>query len=539
MTGLGETAITVSYQDKVAVAMVAVPYPNKIDPAAYAKLPRANFIDTHVLDKLKSLRLYPSKISTDSEFIRRLSLDLTGTLPKPEAVQRFVADSNSVKRAKLIDGLMASPAYVDFWAYKWSDLFRVSRLALKDKGMWAYYAWIHDSVRTNKPWNQMVREILTATGNTFLDGPANYYRNALKPEELTENFSQGFLGIRVGCARCHNHPMERWTQNDYYGMANLFARVKNKGEGRIWIDEEMTVYNAPDGEIEQPRLGRPLPPKPLAGPEIPSKGGQDRRGFLADWLVSPKSYYFPRSIVNRVWAHLMGRGLVEQVDDLRETNPPSNPALLDALTDNFVKSGYDLRRLIRTIVTSQTYQRSSAAIPENRLDDRHYSRYFVRRLSAEQMLDAISQVTGEQEKFQGIPVGFRAFQLPDTSVKSEFMDSFGRPARQITCECERSQEPNTSQALLLISNEALNKKVSADGGIVDRLIKDGKADSEVFDTLYWTALGRAPKSAERITGLGAIRRACSASSESATARRKAFEDLIWVLINSKEFLFNH
>ena len=544
MTGVGETAITVSYQDKVSVATVAVPYPNKIASGAYDRLPRSNFIDTLVYAKLRSLRLWPSRISTEGDFIRRIHLDLTGRLPSPGEVQEFLADKASRKRDRLVERLIASPEFVDFWAYRLSDLFRVSRLALKDKGMWAYYSWIQESVRVNKPWSQMVREVLTATGNTFLDGPTNYYRNALKPEELTENFSQGFLGIRVGCARCHNHPMEKWTQNDYFGMANLFARVKNKVESRIWIDEEMTVFNAAEGDIEQPRLGRPLPARPLAGPAMPANSDKDRRAFLADWLVSPESYYFPRSIVNRIWAHFMGRGLVEPVDDLRETNPPSNPALFDALAADFVKKGYDLRHLIRTIVTSRTYQLSSEAIPENRSDDLHYSRYFVRRLSAEQVLDAISQVTGHRETFQGIPAGYRALQLPDTSVKSEFMDSFGRPARQITCECERVQEPNTSQALMLISNEALNTKVGANGGTIDQLIKAGKTDGEIFDALYWTALGRPPKQAERITGLGAIRRAhtsilATERSFPSEDRRRAFEDLLWVLINSKEFLFNH
>ena len=544
MTGIGETAITVSYQDKVAVATVAVPYPNRIDSKSYEKLPRANYIDELVYSKLRALNLFPSMQCGDGEFIRRVHLDLTGTLPAAEAVKAFAADSDPNKRAKLVDRLMASPQFVDFWAYRFSDLFRVSRLALKDKGMWAYYGWIHDSVRANKPWDKMVRELLTATGNTFIDGPTNYYRNALKPEELTENFSQGFLGIRVGCARCHNHPMERWTQNDYYGMASIFARLKKKTEDRIWIDEEMTVYNASEGEIEQPRLGRPLAARPLAGPEIPKGYDGDRRAFLADFLVSPKSTYFPRSIVNRIWAHFMGRGLVEPVDDLRETNPPSNEPLFDALASSFAKSGYDIRRLIRTIVNSRTYQASSAATELNKLDDRHYTRYFVRRLSAEQILDAVSQVTGDAERFQGIPAGFRALQLPDTSVKSEFMDSFGRPARQITCECERSQEPNTSQALLLISNDALNRKVSAESGTVATLMKEGKPDSEILDFLYWSVFGRAPKTAERAVSLGAIRRAYVSvgdrpSADSALLRRKAFEDLLWALINSKEFLFNH
>lgn len=556
MVGEGETAITVGYQDKVAIARVAVPYSYKVDTAAYRSLPRNNYIDELVYAKLSSLHIWPSRPTTDAEFARRLCLDLTGTLPTPEELKVFSADSSPKKREMLIDSLMARPEFVDFWTYKWCDLLRVNRGTLKDKGMWAFYAWVHECVRSNMPWNKMAREVLTSTGNTFLDGPANYFRTALKPEEMAENVSQGFLGIRVQCAKCHNHPLEKWTQNEYYGMANLFARVQRKVNLDVWVNDEMTVYNTADGDVIQPRLGRPIPPKPLGGPVLTSNKSVDRRVAFADWLTGPNNKQFARSITNRVWAHFMGRGLVEAVDDLRETNPPTNPALLDALADDLVKHDYDLRWLMRRIVISYAYQRSSDSNPRNRKDDRYYSRYLVKRLTAEQLLDALSQVTGQPEAFPGMPVGYRADQLPDTHVKSEFMDSFGRPARQVTCECERSQEPSMEQALLFINGDVINRKVTADGGLVDRLIKSGKSNDEILSTLYLTALGRSLSQVELSRDKGALNRALALEQKAQPSakpadslvalkaaadkmRRRALEDMLWVLVNSKEFLFNH
>ncbi|HLJ56650.1 MAG TPA: DUF1549 and DUF1553 domain-containing protein [Chthonomonadaceae bacterium] len=608
VTGCGQTSIMVGYQDRVAVATILAPFPNRVDPKAYRALPRSNYIDDRVYSRLAALRLFPSKPASDLEFVRRVTLDLTGSLPSPAEVRAFAADREPGKRAKLVDSLIGSPRFIDFWTYKWSDLLRVNRGTLKDKGMWAYHSYIHDAVRDNKGWDQISREVLTARGNTFLDGPANYFRTALKPEELAENVSQGFLGIRMQCAKCHNHPLEKWTQNEYYGMANLFARTKFKADLSIYVNDEMTVYNVSSGDLVQPRLGRPVPPKPLGGPELALSSSRERRAYFADWLTRPDNWYFSHSIVNRVWAHFMGKGLVEPVDDLRETNPASNPELFDALAADFVKHNYDLRRLMRTIVTSQAYQLSSTSTPLNAPDDRYYSHFLVRRMTAEELLDALSDVTGNPEAFPGTPAGLRAIQLPDTKVKSDFMDVLGRPPRVITCECERSQEPNMAQALLFINGELINRKVSADNGTVDRLIKAGKGDAEILDTLYWTALGRAPRALEKQTDLAAIRKVCAAAeapaapplaanrqatapsavgsgasaaprpaaapaaqialrqtpgqapatatsrpaqtavtpprvapdaAAAAAARRHAFEDMYWALLNSKEFLFNH
>jgi hypothetical protein len=555
ITGVGQTAIMIGYQSRVAVARVLVPFPNQIPPTAYARLPRANYIDDLVYSRLESLHLPVSPAADDLAFIRRVTLDLTGALPAPAEVRAFAADHDPRKRETLVNSLMARPEFIDFWTYKWSDLLRVNRGTLKDKGMWAYYSYIHDAVRDNKPWDVMAREVLTARGNTFLDGPANYFRTALKPEELAENVSQGFMGIRVQCAKCHNHPLEKWTQNEYYGMANLFARVKFKADLGIYVNDEMTVYNTASGDLVQPRLGRPVPAKPLGGPTLALDSPRERRAFFAEWLTRPDNWYFSHSIVNRVWAHFMGRGLVEPVDDLRETNPASNPELFDALANDFVKHGFDLRTLMRRIVSSRAYQLSSAALPGNARDDRYFSHFLVRRMTAEQLLDALNQVTGNAEDFPGMPPGYRAVQLPDTHVKSEFMDLLGRPARVITCECERSQEPNMAQALLFINGELINRKVSADSGRVDRLIKAGMSDGEILDELYWSALGRPPSSTERAGDLKSLHQALAAQTATPSAsapnqpsaakagpdlaRRHVLEDMLWVLVNSKEFLFNH
>lgn len=555
VTGVGQTAIMIGYQDKVAVAHILVPFPNKVEAKSYARLPRSNYIDSLVYSKLAALHLPPSQPATDAEFVRRVTLDLTGTLPTAEEARAFVSSREAKKRERLVDTLMARPNFIDFWAYKWSDLLRVNRGTLKDKGMWAYYSFIHDAVRDNKPWDAITREVLTAKGNTFLDGPANYFRTALKPEELAENVAQGFMGIRVQCAKCHNHPLEKWTQNEYYGMANIFARVKFKADLGIYVNDEMTVYNTATGDLVQPRLGRAISPKPLGGPSLALDSVRERRTFFVEWLTRPDNWYFTHAIVNRVWAHFMGRGLVEPVDDLRETNPASNPELFDALASDFAKSKFDLRHLMRQIVTSNAYQLSSAAIPQNATDDKYYSHFLVRRMTAEQLLDALSQVTGKPEEFPGMPAGYRAIQLPDTHVKSEFMDILGRPPRQITCECERSQEPNMAQALLFINGELINRKVSAEGGLVERLLKAKKSDAEIVDELYWVSFGRPPSSTEREANLKILRRVLATASSTSTTkaqgvkpapkadleqiRKRGFEDLLWVLVNSKEFLFNH
>ncbi|MGH9835425.1 MAG: DUF1549 domain-containing protein, partial [Blastocatellia bacterium] len=444
MQGHGETAISVWYQSQVSFTRVANPFPNAINSEAFAKSPRRNFIDDLVIKKLRTLNIAPSEQATDSEFIRRAFLDATGVLPTPQEVERFVADNSPDKRARLIDSLLEREEYVDYWTNRWSDLFLVSSAKIGETAMWSFHNWIRDGVSANKPWDRIAREVVTATGNTLENGAANYFVMHKEPTELTENFSMAFLGMSVTCARCHNHPLEKWTQKQYYQMANLFARVGMKNGTR---QGDVQVYTNPVGEVNHPRLGKPLLPAPLNGEELTLNSARDRRQHLAEWLISPNNPYFAKSLVNRVWKNFMGRGLVEAVDDMRATNPPSNEELLNALTKDFTDHSFDVKRLIRTIMSSAAYQRSSKPNETNKQDERYYSHYIVRRLPAEAMLDAISQITGAPTDFPGHPPGTRAMQLPDPRVNSYFLTIFGKPPRLATCECERTSEPSVTQAL--------------------------------------------------------------------------------------------
>ncbi len=499
--GVGETAITVFYLGKVAFSRMTVPFPNQVVAKTYQTTPRHNYVDNLVLAKLEKLRILPSDMATDEEFLRRAYLDAIGTLPAPTEVRAFLSDKSSDKRTRLITELLERPEYVDFWTYKWGDLLRINRETMTEKGMWAFYQWLQQSVADNKPWDRLVYEVITANGSNFSDGPSNFYRTSRTPEDLTETVSQAFLGIRVQCAKCHNHPFEKWTQSDYYKFANLFSRVNRKA-GDYPSDLVITAANG--GEIAFPKTGKPLLPTPYDGQPMALDAKNDRRVYLADWLASPKNEYFVRSIVNRVWRHYMGRGLIEPVDDLRATNPASNEPLMAALSKDLVDHKFDLKHLMRQIMLSRTYQLTSRPRPENKRDDRQYSRYFVKRLTAEQLLDGICSVTGQGEKFNGLPMGFRAIQLPDTKVNNYFLDVFGRPPRQITCDCERAQEPNMAQALHLINGAGVNQKISAQGGLVDKLIKAGKKDNEAVEEMYLTCFGRFPTKQEMEAALAAI-----------------------------------
>lgn len=554
MRGKGETAITVWYLGKVTFVRVRVPFvalsshPSPVKPAG-------NSIDSLARQKQAQLGLAPSPLCTDAEFVRRAFLDTIGTLPMPEETRAFLTDRSSDKRNRLIDRLLDRPEYVDFWTYKWGDLLRVSRDLLGNKGMASLHAWVRQSVADNKPWDRFARELLTASGSASEGGPVNFYRMGTKPEEFAETVSQAFLGIRVQCAHCHNHPFEKWTQADYYRMANFFARVGKKGEG----DGEI-VFAAATGDVMHPKLGRPLPPAAFDGPSLPLDALGDRRVFLADWMTSPCNPYFARAVVNRVWKQFFGRGLVEPIDDMRLTNPSSNDPLFAAVTQDFVAHGYDLKYLMRTILQSQAYQRSSAPNATNRNDDRFYSHYLPRRLTAESLLDALCQATGTPERFKGVPVGSRAISLPDTRVDSTFLDIFGRPARQVTCECERNMEPNMAQALHLINANLLNSKITAKGGTLEHLLKSAEnakgtnsvsnndsthTDNELLDTLYLTALCRFPTPAERTAVQHALASMppAPAKGEKAmdrqTLRGQVFADLFWALLSSPEFVFNH
>ena len=532
MRGSGESAVSVWYQGKVAFSRLRVPFPNRVDSAAYDRMPRANFVDGLVQARLRTLRLLPSGPASDGEFLRRIYLDVLGILPTPAETRAFLSDNTPGKRATLIRRILDREEYVDLATYRLGDLFRVNRDLLAGKGMWSFQTWLRESLASNKPWDKLAYEILTAGG---ANGPAAFYRAGKTAEEYSETFSQVFLGIRVQCAKCHNHPFEKWTQSDYFRMANFFARV-----GRKELSGGTPVYfSAAGGEVDHPKLGRPLPPRPFDGPELALDSRRDRRQFLADWLVSPRNPYFARNIVNRVWKQYMGRGLVEPADDMRLTNPATNEPLLDALTRDFVKNGFDLKRLAAVILNSAAYQASSTPNATNAADDRFYSRYLVRRLPAETLLDAISQVTEQPEKFPGIPKGARAISLPDTNISSGFLDLFGRPVRQVTCDCERSAEPSVAQALHLINAQTFNQKVAANGGLLDRLLASGKGDRSIVEELYLTCFSRPPSPAESTRILKSLAAPSKDQKWQIANRKSIFSDLLWALLATPEFLFNH
>ncbi|MBM3792656.1 MAG: DUF1549 domain-containing protein [Acidobacteria bacterium] len=537
-TGQGESAITLWYQNYVLYARVAVPYANQISQADYLKFKPANFIDEHMLAKWKSLKLAPSPASGDAQFLRRVYLDAAGILPTPEEVEEFLADASADKRTKAIDRLLQQEEFFDHWAYKWSDLMLISSRKLRPNSMWAFYNWVRDGVKSNKPWDQFAREIFTGSGSSRQNGALNYFVLHRDTIDLAENVTQAFLGQRLTCARCHNHPLEKWTQKQYYQFANLFARVGQKNGDAAG---ETVVFAKTAGDINHPRLLRPLAPAPLDGHAMGLDSLDDRRRHFATWLTDPKNEYFAKNIVNRVWGAIMGRGLCHPVDDVRATNPASNEELFDALVEDFVTNGFDTRRLIRQILTSSAYQLSSEANATNQSDQIFYSKYIVKRLPGEVILDAMSQVTGVPSAFAGYPAGTRAMQLPDVRVQSQFLSAFGRPERIICDAGERTQDPSITQALHVINGDTLNKKLSDANGYVNLFQKIGLSDARVLDQLSLAAYGRYPTAEEKQTIIGALVKARGGATQEAAreARRHAMEDMVWAMLTSKEFLFNH
>jgi hypothetical protein len=525
----GETHIMVRFGGQATVVQVTLPYAKL---PSYPDLPRSNFIDDKLAGKWKELGLTPSPLCSDEDFFRRLHLDAIGTLPAPADIQAFLADKAPDKRQKAIDRVLNRPEFVDFWALKWGDLLRINRDALQERGMWSFHNWVRASIRDNKPIDEMVRDILTAQGSTFTEGPANYFMLSRSPADWSETTSQLFLGVRLGCARCHHHPFEKWSQDDYYGMAAFFVRLGTKGSQEFGIfGGEQVVFLRTAGEQGHPRRGGIVPPHPLDGPAMDDK--IDRRVKLADWVTSPKNPFFARNIVNRFWGYVMGRGLVEPLDDMRATNPASNPELLDALAQDFVNHKFSLKHLLRTIMSSRAYQLSAQPAPGNKADaaNVYYARFSVRRLTAEQLADALDFATDTQQKYAGLPLGTRAIQLPDSRVSSFFLDVFGRPPRQITCECERTTQPNIAQALHLLNSDFLNKKIADPSGRIEKLFKAKKTLPEIVSELYLVTLSRPPRPEERDRVLYWIGRA--------PTPREGAQDLLWALFNSREFLFNH
>ena len=539
MNGSGEAAITLYYSSRVLYSRVSVPFAGAVSADAYSKFERRNFIDDLTLAKWKTLNIAPSSRAADSTFIRRAFLDAAGILPTAEEVESFLADKRADKRAKLVDSLLERDEYVDYWSYKWSDLMLVSSRRLRPNAMWSFYNWIRDGVKQNKPWDQFAREIFTASGNSKQMGALNYFVLHKDPIDLSENATLAFLGQRITCARCHNHPLEKWTQKQYYQMANLFSRIgiKNGSEAGDSI-----VFAKAAGDVNHPRLLKPLPPTPLDGIPMDLDSTSDRRAHFAKWLTSPDNAYFSRALVNRVWANFMGRGLVDPVDDVRATNPASNEDLFSALAKDFSSNGFDVKRLIRNIMNSGAYQLASEANATNQSDNKYYSKYIVKRLPAEVLLDTMSQVTGVATRFPGFPAGTRALQLPDTQVKSEFLASFGRPNRVICDAAERSSEPNITQALHVINGDTLNKKLSAPDGYAALALKLGLSDSRTLDHLFLSAYSRYPGDAEKEPMLAELKKSRVATGSTETqrdTRRQALEDMMWALLTSKEFLFNY
>ena len=548
IVGSGKGAVVAWYASKIVLADVVVPYPGGPVPEF---APPKNFIDEQVNAQLARLNLPASPACNDAEFIRRAYLDTIGLPPTAEEVRTFLADRSAEKRDKLIEDLLARPEFVDYWTYKWSDVLMLNGTLLRPEAIKAYAAWIRGHVEANTPWDQFVREIITAAGSSHENGATNFYALHQSPEDMTENACQAFLGLSIGCAKCHNHPLEKWTNDQYYAMANLFSRVKAKGWGGEPRNGDglRTLYVASSGELVQPRTGKPQPPTPLDGRPLAFDDPADRRIVLADWLTSPENPYFSRSIANRVWANFFGVGLVEQVDDLRTSNPASNEELLSAAARHLVDNQFDLKSLMRAILQSNAYQRSSMPLDGNREETRFYSRYYPKRMMAEVAHDAVVQVTGVPTEFKRIafpggdfqdvdvyPLGTRAMELYDSAVDNYFLKAFGRNQRRIVCECERSNVPSMVQVLHISNGITINDKLKADGSRVDEFLAlraEGMSDEALLDEVYLSSLARFPTERER-TELTAMLPDVGSSEE-----RIVLEDLFWALLSSREFLFNH
>ena len=532
VSGYGEGAVTAWYRSQLAAATITVPFTNRLDPVVFDKADRRNFVDELVLAKLRTLNLPPSPRCNDPDFIRRAFLDTIGVLPTSQETREFLVDESKDKRDRLIEKLLGRPEFVDYWSYKWSDLLLVQSKRLRPAAMWSFYQWIRQNVAANTAWDVMARQIVTAQGSTLENGAANFFVLHNDPKLIAETTSQAFLGMSINCARCHNHPMEKWTNDEYFGFANLFSRVRSKTGA---VDGDNLVFASASGDLVQPLRGKPQSPKPLEGRAISLDDPGDRRATLADWLVSPDNAYFSRAIVNRIWANFFSVGLVERVDDLRLTNPASNEELLVATAGFLSEKRFDLKAVMRLILQSETYQRSGEPLRDNIGDTRYYSRYYPRRLSAEVLLDALSQVTGAPTKFTGYPDGWRAMQLPDSNVESYFLKSFGRADRDRTCECERSSEPSIAQVLHLANGDIVNQKLSASTNRITQQISGKASMDAILDEAYLTALSRHPTDREKVK-LREILAVDGVAHEGPS--RAAVEDIYWALVTSKEFLFN-
>ena len=525
----GEAAIVVRYGEHVATSLLTLPMHRGASVSdRLAHWDRSHVIDRLVAEKWERLGLVPSPVVDDATYLRRVHLDVIGRLPTPAEAATFLADPQLDKRASLVESLLERPEYADFWALRWADLLRINREELGPRGAYRYHTWLRDALRKNLAYDRFLRELLAARGNTERNGAANFYRAFKDPNDLTVAVSQVFLGVRLECARCHHHPYEKWSQDDFYGFAALFPRVVRKASGASAFE----IYVGDTGKVTHPKTQQVMRPRVLLGEPLDETDLRDPRQQLVDWMVAKENPWVARTLVNRVWAHLMGRGLVEPIDDMRETNPASNERLLATLSADFVAGGYDLRQLIRQITTSNAYALSSTPNETNTRDTRNYSRSYRKPLAAEVLLDAISDVTGESESFVGMPPGTRAVQLWDHRLPSVFLDTFGRPQRKTVCQCERVSDATLGQVLHLLNSPGVNDKITSPTGRAARLAASEQSLDTLVDQLYLAAYSRFPTSDERIAARAAFERPD-------VSRRQAVEDLLWALLNSAEFVLNH
>ena len=510
----------------VGVPVVVIPEDLKYERPT---LPSNNYIDNLVHDKLHKLRMTPSGLCSDEVFVRRLYLDITGLLPTVEESTAFLEDSSPNKRAKLIDQLLEKKEFTELWVMKFSELLQIQtddNQGMSYKATLRYFNWLKDRIANNVPMDQIVKDLITSSGGTFTHPATNFYQVERDNLKITENVAQVFMGMRLQCAQCHNHPFDRWTQDEYYSFASFFSQVgrKNGADPR-----EKIIYNRRSGEINHPVHKKPMPPKFLGDdtPEIPK--GADRREILAEWLASPKNPFFARNLANLVWAHFFGQGIIEPVDDVRVSNPPSNPELLDQLSKKFTDYNYDFKKLVRDVCNSRIYQLSTKTNPTNESDTRNFARSQLRRLRAEVMLDVISQATETKNKFQGLPLGAKAIQIADGRVSNYFLTTFGRAKRETVCSCEVVMDPSLSQALHLLNGDTTNKRISQ-GRLVESSLKAGKQPEQIIDELYLRCYSRKPRESEKTKLLATLDQ---------KDPRQGLEDIFWALLNSKEFIFNH
>jgi len=493
----------------------------------FARPAEANFIDKNVWDKLERLGIPPSELADDATFLRRVFLDVIGTLPTAAEASAFLADAAPDKRAKLIDKLLERPEYADFWAMKWADILKVDKDAVTPQGAVAMTRWIRRQFAENRPYDQFARAVVTAKGSVSADGPAAIFKALGTPEVAARGISQVFLGVRIECAECHHHPSEKWGQDDYWALAGMFSGVALKP---LPGGAEAVVWKA--GADLGPKVSKKtiatIPAKSLGAAAIPFAPSDDRRKALADWMTAADNPYFATVVVNRLWAHYLGRGLVEPIDDIRATNPASNEPLLAALTVHLREKKYDLKAFTKTLLLSRAYQLSSKSVPGNELDEQNFSHAAVKPMPAEVLLDAVSQVTGAPEKFNGWPEGFRAIQVWDNRMPSYFFRIFGRPVRFSVCECERGTDPSITQALHLMNSPEIAAKIKAKAGTARKLGDTDKKPEAIIDELFLGALSRKPTDAERAKLMEAF----------TDDRHAAVEDVLWAVLNSKEFLYN-